>query len=183
MKTTTLLLTLVAGAAFAGEPVSAPATSAPATTLGEWFVGGTYTDFEGNADMYALQIGLDLGTQFLGFDTAVYLEAGMYEDSTAVVFIPGTIDLEVNPFTVNLKLERPLVGPLNLYMSGGVGFATWDLTGGVEDDGASFYAQASAGVLYNLCERLELFAGGRLAYLEETSNEEIGWEFGGRINF
>ena len=194
MKTTTLLLTLVAGAAFAGEPVSAPATSAPATTLGEWFVGGTYTDFEGNADMYALQIGLDLGTQFLGFDTAVYLEAGMYEDSTADVLIPGTIggspptlipgqDLEVNPFTVNLKLERPLVGPLNLYMSGGVGFATWDLTGVVEDDGASFYAQASAGVLYNLCERLELFAGGRLAYLEEISNEEIGWEFGGRINF
>jgi hypothetical protein len=175
MKTTTLLLTLVAGAAFAGEPVSAPATSAPATTLGEWFVGGTYTDFEGNADMYALQIGRDLGTQFIGFDTAVYLEAGMYED-------PGQ-DLEVNPFTVNLKLERPLVGPLNLYMTGGAGFATWDLTGGVEDDGASFYAQASAGVLYNFCERLELFAGGRLSYREETSNEEIGWEFGGRINF
>lgn len=174
MKTTTLLLALVAGSAFAGEPVSAPSTCAPATTLGEWFVGGTYTDFEGDADMYALQIGRDLGSQFLGFDTAVYLEAGMYEDS-----VPGQ-DLEVNPFTVNLKLERPLVGPLNLYLTGGVGFATWD-TG--LDDGTSFYAQTSVGVLYNVCERFEVFAGGRLAYLEEASDDEIGWEVGGRINF
>jgi opacity protein-like surface antigen len=177
MKTTTLLLTLVAGSAFAGEPVSAPSTCAPATTLGEWFVGGTYTNYEGDAEMYALQIGRDLGAQFLGFDTAVYLEAGMYDADSAAA------DLEVNPFTVNLKLERPLVGPLNLYLTGGVGFATWDLSGGADDDGTSFYAQTSVGVLYNVCERLELFAGGRLAYLEEASDNEIGWEVGGRINF
>lgn len=174
MKTTTLLLTLVAGAAFAGEPVSAPSTCAPAPTLGEWFVGGTYTNFEGDTDMYALQIGRDLGTQFLGFDTAAYLETGMYDNHSAQ-------ELEYNPFTVNLKLERPFVGPLNLYITGGVGFATWE--SGADDDGTSFYAQTSVGVLYNVCERFEVFAGGRLAYLEEASDEEIGWEVGGRINF
>jgi hypothetical protein len=123
--------------------------------------------------MYALQIGRDLGSQFLGFDTAVYLETGIYDNHSA-------LEVEYSPFTANLKLERPLVGPLNLYITGGLGFATWESGA---DDGTSFYAQTSVGVLYNVCERFEVFAGGRLAYLEEASDEEIGWEVGGRINF
>lgn len=186
MKTNTLILAgmLVAGAAMAGEPAATPSIqTAAAPTLGDWFVGGTYTNYEGDGELYALQIGRDLQSQFLGFDTAVYLEAGLYEESGLVD--GENADLDVNPFTVNVKLERPLVGPLNFYVTGGIGFALWDLD--VEfvgsEDGTCFYGQVTSGVLYNVCNNFEVFAGGRWSYLDERSDSQLGWEVGGRINF
>lgn len=175
---------LVASAAMAGEPVVAPSIqTAAAPSLGAWFVGGTFTNYEGDGELYALQIGRDLHQQFLGFNTAVYVEGGMYSEDGIVD--GENAELDVNPFTVNVKLERPLVGPLNFYITAGAGFALWDLDVQFvgSEDGTSFYGQATAGVLYNICERFEVFAGTRWSYLEETSDSQIGWEVGGRINF
>ena len=187
MKTNKLTLAglLVSSVAMAGEPaMTTPMQTAVAPSLGDWFVGGTYTDLESDADLYAIQIGRDLDSKFMGFDTAIYLEAGAYEGDRYTDGEPAT--LEYNPFTINVKLERPLVGPLNCYITGGVGFAIWDLSvqnGAPDYDGTSFYAQTSAGLLYNVCANFEVFAGGRLVYLDEESESEVGWEVGGRINF
>lgn len=174
MKTNTLIIAgmLVAGASFAGEPLtSAPSIStAAAPSLADWFVGGSVVSLDDADDeVYTLHFGRDLSAQFAGFSTAWYAEVGYQEEGGDSVV----------PLTLNLKLERPLVGALNAYLTAGAGYALVDAAGA--DD--SLYGQASAGLLYNLNERFELFGGARYTYFEESSSDDWGWELGGRINF
>lgn len=155
-------------------------------------------DFE--FDIYTLHVGRDLGTQVLGFDLAAYLEVGYLDGEANVSFLrnpnaallTGTLDAEIIPITLNLKLERPVFGAFNVYLTGGLGYAFTDASFGSESDsGGGFYAQATAGVLYNINSQLEVFAGARWVHLSNLDfgdndvelDDSLGWEIGLRYNF
>jgi opacity protein-like surface antigen len=223
MNFTILVTTAVSitATAFAGgsKEVIAP-TQPTAPSLGGWSIGGTYGQFETEGsrdgysglqggqgsllenfdfDMYTLHIGHDLGTQVAGFDLAAYLEVGFLDGASNRSFqnMPAPaldIDLEIIPITMNLKLERSLYGPVNFYLTGGLGYAFTDASGfGNSESGGGFYAQASAGLIYNVNSQLELLAGGRWLHLSSLDfgdaplavelDGAFAWEVGARVNF
>lgn len=196
--------------------------AAPAPTLGNWFLGGTYGQLNGvdtddydrvkgpettgdlDADMVTLQAGRDFDTKFLGCDLAAYLEVGLIDGSADYTsgrfgtgygegtgYIPmfaADVDVEVIPFTANVKLERTLVGGLGGYVTAGVGFAmaSVELAGAEIADETGFYAQASAGLLYNITPSFEVFGGARWVHLDSLDvglNDGFAWELGLRYNF
>ena len=155
-------------------------------------------------DVYTLHVGRDLGTQVMGCDLAAYLEVGyMSGDQTAyLTYLDGPafdyesfgFEVVIVPITLNLKLERPIYGPVNGYLTGGIGYAfsNLEVSGENSISDGGFYAQASAGLLYNVNAQFEVFAGGRWSYLsglEFDSNldleldDEFSWEVGARYNF
>ena len=167
---------------------------APAPTIGGWFVGGTYGQFDADSnaaevasdnynlsganiddfefDMYTLHIGRDLGTQFLGCDLAVYFEVGyLTGDATLNNFsTPFTgIDVDIVPITINLKAERMLFAGIKGYITAGIGYAFTeadvDALGSEEDGG--FFAQASIGLAYDINEQWEIYGGARWLYLSD----------------
>jgi len=220
MKLTTFIAIAgsVTATAFAGgsKEVIAP-TPPPSPTLGGWFIGGTYGQFEADGDlgysvlskaaaaidpfdvdkfdfdMYTLHFGRDLGNQVAGFDVAAYLEVGFLDGSATVADKRfNDIDVEIVPITANLKLERALFGPVNFYLTGGLGYAFTDVSAdGSSDNDGGFYAQASAGLLYNVNSQFELYAGGRWLYLNSLQfgdaplelDDAFAWEVGVRVNF
>jgi len=173
------------------------------------------TDFD--FDLYSLHIGRDLGTQFLGIDVAAYLEVAyltgdanvsgnfltpsQFDNFDSNGFLDGldsfgafseTVDLDILPITLNIKLERNLVAGLGVYGTAGAGYAfsNVELLDESERDGG-FYAQASAGLLYNINQSFEVYGGGRWLYLESVGigdsdielDNDFAWEAGVRYNF
>ena len=160
-----------------------------------------FSDFD--FDLYSLHVGRDLGTQVLGCDIAVYLEvAYLTGDATlkATLFdsfegfdnFNEDFDLDIIPVTLNVKIERNLFGALSVYGTAGLGYAFSDIEvdGDSESDGG-FYAQASAGLLYNFTESFEAYAGARWLYLDDVGigdtdynlESDFAWEVGLRYNF
>jgi hypothetical protein len=152
-------------------------------------------------DVYTLHFGRDLGTQVMGCDVAAYLEVGyMSGDQTAYLNyfnqITDSYEFEVVivPITFNLKLERPIYGPVSGYLTGGLGYAfsNIEVSGANSISDGGFYAQATAGLLYNVNAQFEVFAGGRWMYLSGLDfdsnyglqlDDEFSWEVGARYNF
>lgn len=226
MKLFTLITTAgsITATAFAGssKEVIAPAT-APASTLGGWFVGGTFgqlSDVGNNIqdeannqisrqrvsvsnldfDMYTLHVGRDLGRQVMGCDVAAYLEVGYLDGNMGISFqsfqsgpvTQANIDVDIVPITANIKLERQLFGQVNAYATGGLGVAFTHVSAeGSSDSGSGFYAQASVGVLYNINQHVEAYAGARWLYLNDLDfgklplgpDNDFAWEAGLRYNF
>lgn len=223
--TTALSVTVTA---FAGDSKEAIAPdSSPSSDV--WFFGGSFGQFESGIgsedfvlsdfnlgglggvsdvedaefDMYTLHIGRNLN-QFLGCDTAAFLEVGYLNGNMDVdVFGPGSVsssfdqslqevDLEVVPVTLNVKLERRLFNPVSGYLTAGVGYAFTNISvpAGSERDGG-FYAQASFGLIYNINEDYEIYAGSRWMYLDSVDfgvgdlelDSALTWEVGLRYNF
>jgi len=170
-------------------------------------VGGSVEFGDFDFDLYSLHIGRDFGTQVLGCDIAAYLEvAYLTGDMTAKAtlfdsFGPFTesadFDLDIIPVTLNIKLERNLFGALSVYGTAGAGYAFSDIEfeGDSERDGG-FYAQASAGLLYNITQNFEGYAGASWLYLDSVGIGDVGigdsdveldndfaWEVGLRYNF
>ena len=156
-----------------------------------------FDDFD--FDLYSLHVGRDFGTQVLGCDIAAYLEvAYLTGDMTAKVTplnlftTTEDIDLDIIPVTLNIKLERNLFGALSVYGTAGAGYAFSDIEfdGDSESDGG-FYAQASAGLLYNITQSFEGYAGARWLYLDSVGigdsdvelDSDFAWEVGLRYNF
>jgi len=205
--TTAVSMTATAFAGGSSKEVISP--SAPAPTLGGWFVGGTYGQTEvghngvellpGSSiddvdfDIYTLHLGRDLGRQVLGFDTAAFLEVGLMDGETSINNQIG-VDVELIPVTANIKLERPIYNQFSVYATAGLGYAFSDISGnGQSATDGGFIAQATAGVLYNINQQLEAFAGVRYMFLDSVNfgglasdlelDNEIGWEIGLRYNF
>jgi len=152
-------------------------------------------------DVYTLHFGRDLGTQVMGCDVAAYLEVGyMSGDQTAYLNYINQItdsyefEVVIVPITFNLKLERPIYGPVSGYLTGGIGYAfsNIEVSGYNSISDGGFYAQATAGLLYNVNAQFEVFAGGRWMYLSGLDfdsnyglqlDDEFSWEVGARYNF
>lgn len=163
-------------------------------------LGGVSDVEDAEFDMYTLHIGRNLN-QLLGCDTAAYLEVGylngnMDVDAGSVSSsFDGPlqeVDLEVVPVTLNVKLERRLFNPVSGYLTAGVGYAFTNRSvpaGSVRDGG--FYAQASFGLIYNINEDYEIYAGSRWMYLDSVDfgggdlelDSALAWEVGLRYNF
>lgn len=205
-------LLLSTAAIYAGEPapMMAPAP-APAPTLTEWFIAGSYGQFDDvvntDADMYALQVGRKF-TCMGGFDVAAYLEVAYFDGSNDFDYYTrgeegpvehnGSVDTEIIPVTLNLVFERNLVGGLGFYAGGGLGYAwnsvdtdpSYDI-----DDNGGFYGQLSMGLNYEFTEAFSVFAGARWIYLGElewgnndaelegSDDNAWGWEVGLRYSF
>jgi opacity protein-like surface antigen len=216
-------VTSITATAFAGTTaeVMTPMAPAPAPTLGGWFVGGTFGQSDTDADLangfsndgdhytsddvdfniYNLQIGRDLGMQVLGCDLAAYLEIGFAEGDGTVRHLGDNgyseLELQFVPITMNIKFERVIYGPVSAYLTGGVGYAFSNAKysdGDYDNSDGGFYAQASAGLIYNISPQWEVFGGVRWMYLDDvgfggdsefniTLENDIAWEVGVRYNF
>jgi opacity protein-like surface antigen len=219
------LLTLITAAssvtatAFAGEPAPMAPAPAPSSCWDGWFAGATYGQFDTDHniqadddeeysdfdfDMFTLHVGRDLDTQFLGCDLAAYVEVGFllgdltyneYDSFSSVPDFSETIDLDIIPFTINLKAERALFAGVKGYMTAGIGYAFTRLSadGDSESFGdGGFFAQASIGLAYDINENWEIFGGARWMYLSDLElgegegielDDAIAWEIGLRYNF
>ncbi len=94
--------------------------------------------------------------------------------------------------TANLKVEHTIYGPVSAYLTGGLGYAWTKISAyGDSNRDGGFYAQASAGLIYNVCERFELFGGARWLYLSDLNmgdtdiqlDDSWAWEIGACYNF
>jgi len=160
-----------------------------------------FSDFD--FDLYSIHVGRDLGTQVMGIDVAAYLEVAYLTGDAHLsgnAFIPGsnfqsfseTVDLDILPVTLNIKLERNLVAGLGVYGTAGAGYAFSKIDGfGESERDGGFYAQASAGLLYNINQSFEVYGGGRWLYLNSVGiddsdielDNDFAWEAGVRYNF
>lgn len=213
-----LAIPAFAGTTATVAPAPAPA---PAPSLTEWFIGASYGQLnnvdtglqdvlvvdnngEIDFDLYSLQFGRNLGC-FGGFSTAVYLEVGYGDGDTTLPYSDSMInydaqlDFEMIPVTINFKLERTLVGGLGIYGTVGAGYA-WTKTSvdfeavynDADENDGGFYAQATAGLVYNFNETFAVFGGARWSYLDSVNwgnagslsdNDALGWEIGARYSF
>lgn len=195
MKLHTLFITSALSAtAFAGEVQQ----SSCSNCWDGWFAGATFGQFtntdgrvqgdsgEGDLNLYALSIGRNLDKQLLGSDLAAYLEVGLLETNY------GPIDIDVIPFTFNLKAERELFAGINGYVSAGAGYAFSRVSMGPSTAGdGGIYGQGSIGLSYDINENVEIFGGARYIVLDEVdfgiptadADNNVGYEVGLRYNF
>ncbi|MFM2297249.1 MAG: hypothetical protein RL117_956 [Verrucomicrobiota bacterium] len=195
MKLHTLIITSALSAtAFAGESQQ----SSCSNCWDGWFAGATFGQFantdgsvggdsgEGDLDLFALHAGRNLDRQLLGCDLAGYLEVGLLETNY------GPIDIDVVPFTFNLKAERELFAGIDGYVSAGAGYAFSRVSMGPMSFGdGGIYGQGSIGLSYDINENIEIFGGARYIVLDEVdfgiptadADNNVGYEVGLRYNF
>ena len=106
-------------------------------------------------------------------------------------------DLDIMPITLNVKLERPLTDNLNVYVGGGLGVASVDLSvnagelDNFSDDDWVFVGQLFAGMNYNFNEAFEVYGGARWIYYDDADisqytfemDDDFLFEIGARFNF
>ena len=161
-----------------------------------------------NLDMYSLHFGRSLACP-QGFDLSAYLEVAwitgdMDVEGTATNLTPGsaygnqlslfreTLDIDIVPVTINFKAEHRIYGPVGAYLSGGIGYAWTNVSGSdFDENDGGFYAQLAAGLVWNVTESVDLYGGGRWAYLDGLDfgnsglqlDNTLGWEVGARYKF
>jgi hypothetical protein len=198
----------------------APAPAPEPVSCG-WFLGGSFGQLYGvdsnieslaedgdigsnlNVDdldlnMYTLQVGRDL-TNVNGWDVAAFLEVGYLEGDMSISAFDSidgnlstSLDFDIIPVTANIKVEHAIYGPVSGYLTAGAGYAWSKVEAEDQDENdGGFYAQASAGLIYNINESVELFGGARWLYLSDIGfgeseielDDSFAWEIGARFNF
>jgi hypothetical protein len=164
-----------------------------------------------NLDMYSLHFGRSLASVG-GFDLAAYLEVawitgdmdveGIATNLTGgpngpnfgnqILVFSGDLDVDIVPVTLNFKAERNIYGPIGAYCSGGIGYAWTHVSGlGMSESDGGFYAQAAAGLVWNVTSSFDIYGGGRWIYLDSLDfgdtgielDNQLGWEVGLRYKF
>lgn len=199
MKLHTLIVTSALSAtAFAGEVQQ----SSCSNCWDGWFAGAGFGQFsdtdvrvegskvDSDMNLYSLHVGRNLDKQLLGCDLAAYLEVGLLEGDLSAD--ASSVDVDIVPFTLNLKAERELFAGIDGYISAGAGYAFSRLSAAGQSFGdGGIYGQASIGLSYDLSENVEIYGGGRFIYLDEVdfgvpvvdANNNVGYEVGLRYNF
>lgn len=215
MKRYTLALLVVSSSvALAGDPMTSKSKTKipkpkPAPAL-NWFAGasGGYL-LDKEADMWNGHIGVDLPWKLAGFDQSIFLEVGwvncddhdvdiVKRDYDAIYVDSVNSEMDVIPISINYKVERAITSNLAIYLGGGIGaaYSELDVSGGGDDEDWTFYAQVFGGLVYNITENFEVYAGARWIYLDEpefkvngtkvnSDKDDSDWllEAGGRVNF
>ncbi|MGB2401902.1 MAG: outer membrane protein [Akkermansiaceae bacterium] len=159
--------------------------------------------------IYSLHLGLKRECSGDNCTHAFFLEVGYTEQDESVSFslgdegmIDADFETEIIPITLNYKYECVLSDQLNWYAGAGAGIALVDLkavsdngqtTESFSDDDEVFYAHIFAGLVYNVNEALELFAGARYIFMDDTNlggtssdaplDGAAQYEIGARYNF
>lgn len=125
---------------------------------------------------------------------------GMLSDIAGLTPWNTGYDFDIMPITINVKLERQIVGNLSAYFGGGIGMALVDLSFDIgpydfSDDDWVFTGQLFAGVNYNFNPDFEVYGGARWIYYDDASLSDGGvggdleldddflFELGARFNF
>jgi len=157
-------------------------------------------------NMYSLHFGRVVGNAG-GFDLAAYLEVAWMTgdfnatgilrnipEGTDLVLFSQKFDIDIVPVTLNFKAEHTLFGPVGAYISGGLGYAWTNISGdGYDESGGGFFAQAAAGLVWNVSESIDIYGGARWVYLDSLDygndslgfelDDQLGWEIGLRYKF
>jgi|GEM_PF-1053687 len=155
-------------------------------------------------NVYTLDFGRSI-TNYNGWDLAGYLEVGWLDGnmkfkgsgylypSQVAWSASDTADIDIIPVTINGKVQHQIYGPIDGYLTAGIGYAWSKVSAfGSDTTDGGFYGQASAGLLYNVCPQFQLFGGARWYYLSHVNmgdtgidlgNDKIGWEIGARYKF
>ncbi|MDP0491783.1 MAG: outer membrane beta-barrel protein [Verrucomicrobiota bacterium JB023] len=188
----------------------------------DWLLGGSVGFLlDAEEEHYSLQFGKEFAANGPWTHSA-YLEVG-YSDlendgneldlEDAFNFSPGdsftgdaNIEATFIPVTLNYKVDYHFTPKFSVYATGGLGAAFIDVDGefedsfsSIDDDGndtdVSFFAQAGAGVNYEISEAFEMFAGARYMFIDDYSvtvdsgtvdvdeNDDVLLEVGGRFRF
>lgn len=180
-----LLLAAMSSAALAGD--NSKEVLPPPPVDNPYFMGATIGLLdEMDTEFYSLHLGRDLDGQRFGCDQALYVELG-YADTDGSLSVPAgsapplsyRYGFELIPLTLNYKLEKEISPNFNAYLGAGAGIAFTDssLSNGansMDDSDTVFFAQAFAGVLYNINQSWEAYGGGRFIYFDEPDND--AWE-------
>lgn len=198
----------------------------PPSCLWTWFAGGSagYLSGDWDEEIYTLHVGTERKCQGDNCSHALYLEVGYTEKelskngnrlTSSKSYHSGPVKeirsyesyklaMEIIPISFNYKYECSLTDRLNWYAGIGAGVALIDadLRHGkyVEiDDDVVFFAHVFVGIVYNVSETFEVFAGAKYIYMDDptlgnfldvhgvesiaTLDGEIHFEVGGRFNF
>jgi opacity protein-like surface antigen len=195
MKTTTAVTLALALAApsvlLAGEAeyTNTTTTTAPMTYSSDhvgWYLGGGVDYlFDAEEPFYNGHLGYDFGGGH-----SLFLESGWI--GTEEFVFPVNIDLDIVPITLNYKYEYMFNERFGLYVGLGAGASNVDVAAGlVSDDDWVFTAQGFAGLVYNVSENFEIYAGGRYIWVDDISLfganfdnfDDVGAGLGIRFNF
>jgi opacity protein-like surface antigen len=195
MKTTTSLTLALALAApsiaTAGEAVmtNTTTTAAPMTYATQhqgWFLGGGADYFfDAEEPYYNGHLGYDFGN-----GSSLFLEAGWIGEEEFV--FPINVDLDIVPITLNYKYEWMFNDRFGLYAGVGAGASNVDVSAGLfNDDDWTLTAQAFAGLVYNVSESFEIYAGARYLWIDDPDLfganldklDDVGAGVGIRFNF
>lgn len=212
-----------AGETVTVEPMPQPTGSVVEYSPLDWYVGasaGFLIDAE--EGFFTGQIGREIYQDEM-FTHSIFLEVG-YSDlendgneldlTDAFNFSPGDsftgdADIEATfiPVTLNYRLDYDFTPRLGLYIGAGAGAAFIDVDGEFLDPGntideatgdseASFFAQAFAGLTYDVTDSFELSLGARYMWIDDYSvtlangnevdvddNDDVSIELGGRFKF
>ncbi|NNJ87669.1 MAG: hypothetical protein HKP20_10910 [Akkermansiaceae bacterium] len=223
MKTTltTLLTSLaLAVAAQAGDGKVVIPPPAP-TCLWTWFAGGSAQTIQNDweEEIYNIHLGIERTCTDSRCSHAFFLEVGYSDKDSGYHREEGAADVAqslglgmgrqirvgvetmIMPITLNYKFECALVGNLNWYVGAGAGVALVDVEYYTDIDSATyddavFYAQAFAGLSYNITEAIEVYLGLRYAWMDDPSltalgmfddgitlGDKVSYELGARYNF
>ncbi len=184
----------------AGEVVDTSKEVLPAAYDNPYFMGATFGYLDKmDTEFYSIHFGKDLSRKLCNWEQAIYLELGYAapDDSSSFTYTPTPtppptsqlptdepspvtvkvdVDFEMIPLTLNYKLERQLSNRFNVYLGAGVGAAFTDSEASsgsskVSNSDTVFFAQAFAGLLYNINPKWELYGGARYIYLDEPGGE------------
>lgn len=180
------------GGSYSAKSSKAVMPPAPEPCSLQWFLGasaGYLTDAE--EAMYHLQFGAERVCPNSDVTHALYLELGYTElseyfqqpggQTTNLQFVRVDVDAEIVPLTLNYKYEKAINQTLSWYVGAGAGIAMVDLSASSAAASASFddevfYAQAFAGLIYNVNPQFEVFGGARYLIMDDpelTGNSTI----------
>jgi len=155
-----------------------------------WYLGaGIDYMFDAEDAFYNAHLGYDFGN-----GSSLFLESGWLgeEEDTALLFPFVSADVDIVPVTLNYKYEHMFTDCFGFYLGAGIGAANVDVSmGAFGGDEWVFAAQAFAGVVYNVSDSFEIYAGARYLYLDDTDLggvsfdelDDVGVGAGIRFNF
>jgi hypothetical protein len=176
---------VMAGEAEMTNTTMTSAPMAPPQHMGWYLGGGVDYMIDAEEPFFNGHLGYDFGN-----GSSLFLESGWMGEEEFI--FPLNIDVDIVPITLNYKYEHMFTDRFGLYAGVGAGSSLVDISAGlVSDDDWVFTAQAFAGLVYNVSDNFEIYAGGRYMWMDDVSIfganiddlDDVGVGAGIRFNF